>query len=180
MPTQYTVEQNLPYPEPAMPADIALYLQNLAEAVNKRLITVCTSATRPTGSKAYAGHVIYETDTDLLRYYTGSAWRIFAGGDTGWIAPVFTNGWVNFDAAQYNAAGYRRQGTRIYLRGLVKSGTNDIFTLPAGFRPTRTCIFTAVSNNAFGRIDVTPAGAVGLVSGSNLFASLDGISFDQE
>lgn len=33
---------------------------------------VCTSATRP--SAPYVGQVIYETDTQLLKVWLGSAW----------------------------------------------------------------------------------------------------------
>lgn len=38
---------------------------------------VCTSTTRP--ASPYEGQTIYETDTDLLRYWNGSAWKITAG-----------------------------------------------------------------------------------------------------
>jgi len=38
---------------------------------------VCTSTTRP--ASPFEGQVIYETDTDLLFAYNGSAWRGFAG-----------------------------------------------------------------------------------------------------
>ena len=37
---------------------------------------VCTSLSRPTAP--YEGQVIYETDTDLLQIWNGSAWRIIA------------------------------------------------------------------------------------------------------
>ena len=39
---------------------------------------VCTSTTRP--SAPYEGMMIYETDTDLLRIWNGSAWRTLAFG----------------------------------------------------------------------------------------------------
>lgn len=39
---------------------------------------VCTSTTRPT--VPYEGQMIYETDTDLLRIWNGSAWRTLAFG----------------------------------------------------------------------------------------------------
>lgn len=38
---------------------------------------VCTSSTRP--ASPYEGQVIYETDTDLLRFWDGSAWKMFGG-----------------------------------------------------------------------------------------------------
>jgi len=37
---------------------------------------VCTSTTRPTNP--YEGFMIYETDTDLLRIWNGSAWKTLA------------------------------------------------------------------------------------------------------
>lgn len=39
---------------------------------------VCTSSTQP--ASPYEGQVIYETDTDLLRIWNGSAWRTLAFG----------------------------------------------------------------------------------------------------
>lgn len=38
---------------------------------------VCTSSTRP--SSPYEGQIIYETDTDLTLYWSGSAWKIIGG-----------------------------------------------------------------------------------------------------
>ena len=96
------------------------------------------------------------------------------------IAPTFLNSWVNFDATTFNAAGYYKDGFGIvHLRGLVKTGTVAlaIFTLPAGYRPVKTELFSVVSNNAFGRVDVDTGGNVILTIGSNAFASLDGITF---
>lgn len=46
-------------------ADVDTYLMNQANIA-------CTSSTRPASPQA--GMVIYETDTDSFRYYTGSAW----------------------------------------------------------------------------------------------------------
>lgn len=37
---------------------------------------VCTSTTRPTSP--YEGHMVYETDTDMLAIWNGSAWRYVA------------------------------------------------------------------------------------------------------
>lgn len=51
---------------------------------------VCTSSTRP--ASPYEGQVIYETDTDLLRIWNGSAWRTlaFATATSGSILQVAT------------------------------------------------------------------------------------------
>ena len=95
-----------------------------------------------------------------------------------WIAPTLLNGWVNY-SSQYNPAGYFREAGIVYLRGLVKSGTIglSVFTLPAGYRPEFQELLVAVSNAALGRCDITVAGAVLTTAGSNVWFSLDGITF---
>ena len=95
------------------------------------------------------------------------------------IAPTLLNSWVNFDTT-FNSAGYYKDSFGIvHLRGLVKSGTVGvaIFTLPTGYRPVKTELFANVSNNAFGRIDIDVSGNVILTTGSNVSASLDGMTF---
>lgn len=47
-------------------------------------VTVCTSATRPTG---YHGRLIYETDTDAFLGYNGAAW-VNVGGGAGAYLPL--------------------------------------------------------------------------------------------
>lgn len=104
------------------------------------------------------------------------------------IAPSLQSLWVNYDTVNYNAAGYWKDRTgRVHLRGMVKGGAvgwpNAIFTLPAAYWPADTQIYSAMSNGAFGRLDVvgnsdpTYAGRVVLLTGSTAWVSLDGISF---
>lgn len=96
-----------------------------------------------------------------------------------WNAPTLLNGWVIYDGL-HNPPGYcKDQFGRVYLRGLVKSGTIglDIFTLPIGYRPAAIEIFPAISNSAFGGGTITPAGAVNPGVGSNVYFCLDGITF---
>lgn len=72
MPT--TTNLALPYPalssSPNVPSDMAA----LAGALDAKIggVVVCTSSTRPT---AREGAYIYETDTDRMAKYTGSAWE---------------------------------------------------------------------------------------------------------
>src|SRR6478752_6910877 len=69
------------------------------------------------------------------------------GGDTGWITMALTSPWVNY-GAPYASAAYRKIGSQVFLRGLVKGATGTtgtIFTLPVGFRPTyANLIFSAI------------------------------------
>ncbi len=42
-------------------------------------VTVCTTATRPTGTRRYEGKVIWDTDIDALLVYTGGSWTSLNG-----------------------------------------------------------------------------------------------------
>lgn len=93
--------------------------------------------------------------------------------------PSFTNSWVNW-GAPYNPAGFWKDPLGfVHLIGMVKSGTvnTTIFTLPAGSRPIFDMVCPIVSNGAFGRLDVKADGTIVLVSGSNVYASLENITF---
>jgi hypothetical protein len=102
-----------------------------------------------------------------------------------WNAPTLTGGWSNHSQG-FNPAGYIKDPYGIVrLRGLVEDGavyTSNIMTLPAGFRPPYTCIFTVhAGQNGEARLDVNPSGLVYIVAytggGNNGFVSLDGITF---
>jgi hypothetical protein len=103
----------------------------------------------------------------------------FLYGDAAWIAPVLVNGWVNYGSGNPNA-GYRAVGSRIVLRGLVKSGTiaHNAFFLPAGYRPAAYLNYASVSNNLFCYVSVDTMGGVTPQTGSNVYVSFDGIDFD--
>lgn len=97
------------------------------------------------------------------------------------VTPVstFTNSWVNFDTDR--PAGFYKDRGRTYLTGLLKSGTvgSSAFTLPSGYRPASVngLIFAVDSNGAFGVIVILSTGTVIPSSGSNVYFSLEGISF---
>lgn len=103
----------------------------------------------------------------------------FLYGDTAWTAPTFTNSWVDF-ATGTGPTGFRLIGTRVVLRGGIKSGTiaASAFTLPSGYRPTAQCNFIVDSNAAVGVIQINSTGTVLPNTGSNVYFMLDGISFD--
>jgi hypothetical protein len=91
----------------------------------------------------------------------------------------FQNSWVNF-GSPFALAAYSCDAFGIVrLRGVVKAGTVGavMFTLPAGFLPLSKLIFAADSNSAHGKVTIDSAGNVMLAAGSNVNASLSGISF---
>lgn len=97
----------------------------------------------------------------------------------GWTAPTLTASWVNFGGG-YNNVGYYKDSTgRVYLCGVIKSGTigSAAFTLPVGYRPAAKCLFATISNAALGRLEVDTSGNVIPITGSKVWFSLDNISF---
>jgi hypothetical protein len=95
------------------------------------------------------------------------------------IAPTLLNSWVNFGSG-FNDAGYFKDANGVvHLRGLIKSGVigTAAFNLPIGYRPKNTELINAISNNALGRLDILNTGDINLAAGSNIWFSLDSITF---
>lgn len=101
--------------------------------------------------------------------------------DVPWIPATLENSWVAFDTSNYHTAEYRKIGDVVYLRGLVKSGSAadaDIFTLGAGYKPSRIIIVPGVSFAGAGQVRIFTNGGVRFHSGgSTTWNSLGGISF---
>ncbi|HEX8774902.1 MAG TPA: hypothetical protein VF735_15115 [Pyrinomonadaceae bacterium] len=94
-------------------------------------------------------------------------------------APTLLNSWVNFGGVNAPAGYYKRNG-RVFLRGLIKSGTIGAvaFTLPTGYRPAYYHYFAVVTYDyVFAAVYVQDNGDVFIKNGNNTFVSLDGISF---
>ena len=98
------------------------------------------------------------------------------------LSGTYTNGWSNSFATANGVepGGYFKDPTgRVHLQGVISSGTvaSAAFTLPVGYRPASTRIFSVISNGAIGRFDISSAGVCTLQAGSNVYVSLEGISF---
>ena len=94
--------------------------------------------------------------------------------------PAFQNSWVSFDADR--PAGFYRDRGRVYLTGIVKSGTAaTVFTLPTGYRPvvggTSALLFNVDANGAHGLVAVSFDGQVFQTLGTNVRLNLENISF---
>lgn len=92
--------------------------------------------------------------------------------------PQFENSWVNYEWTNTDA-GFYKVGDIVHLGGLVKSGTipGAIFTLPENYRPQGTLHFPVSSNASFGVVRIFSSGTVDVLAGSNVWLSLEGISF---
>lgn len=97
---------------------------------------------------------------------------------TNLVSPTLLGSWVNVGSFYATAAYYKDGWNRVYLSGMVKSGSGSIFTLPTGFRPLKVHLFTVAASDAFGTVTVTDTGIVSFPLGSSsTYVSLDGISF---
>lgn len=143
----------------------------------------CTSSLRP--SSPYAGMVIWETDTKLLRVYNGSAWETVGATAGTWTAMPLGNSWANFGGGN-QVAQYRKLGDMVQLRGAIASGTfnTTITTLPSGFRPPANIWAAAglLAGTGWGRINIGADGTVvvdNTTTGTptNGYLSLTGIAF---
>lgn len=94
--------------------------------------------------------------------------------------PAFQGTWVNY-AAGYEEVGYWKDPWGVvHLAGTAKNGVinTPIFTLPGGYRPRAREMFVNHSGADTGfRVDVSAAGDVIPVNGSNGYVSLSGIMF---
>lgn len=120
-----------------------------------------------------------EKDIQELKYdVSNKEWHNI--GDTN--EPAFTNSWQNFNTTLYHGAGFRKLANgNVQLRGMISTGTlaTAAFTLPAGYRPTKTIPLDVVSNSVMGKVDIDSAGQVVPQSpSSNTWVSLEGKIFN--
>jgi hypothetical protein len=104
-----------------------------------------------------------------------------------WVGVSFQNSWENLEAAGTNqTVSYRKSfDNRVRVRGFAKrsaTSTAAIFTLPEGFRPSKTEFFVGVANNGGVLtktiVSVTSGGAVSLPEGAAKdYVSLSGVEF---
>lgn len=91
-------------------ADVVSFLNNSTvhrDGTGGRTMTIATSTTRP--STPFEGQIIYETDTDLIQVWNGSAWReVYRDGQAvNWTPSIFQGANVAFtnNYARYTKTG---------------------------------------------------------------------------
>jgi hypothetical protein len=97
---------------------------------------ICTSSTHP--PSPVAGTLIYETDTNTLQLYSGSAWVQVGPITAGWTSwtPTVTSGSGTITTLGTVTAAYQRIGRTINWRCTINITTNGTaasniqFTLP--------------------------------------------------
>jgi hypothetical protein len=98
--------------------------------------------------------------------------------------PTFKNGWVNTSVNEGSAAFYKDPLGVVHLKGdLANVTTNDAvaFTLPAGYRPSKTLVFPAAGpDDGSAAMTVFATGDVRLhcpASPPTCFVSINGLTF---
>lgn len=107
--------------------------------------------------------------------------QVLTGNDSGWIPISFNSGW-GAHASSYTDPEYRKIGNQVYIKGLIKrtSGTdNTVFTLPVGFRPKKSGVFTSKQEGGGPDIYITNFGRVSTTNAyvNNTWMSMDTIMF---
>lgn len=101
---------------------------------------------------------------------------------------LFLNSWQNYETPNppnTRSAGFYRDRGRVYLTGVIKSGTSGTaaFTLPEGYWPRSTinCELIAVASGGPARLQVSNDGDVTPIDLSSsavaTYISLEGVSF---
>lgn len=97
-----------------------------------------------------------------------------------WASASYNTGWGDYGGG-YSGAKYRKFGDLVMLMGLVvrSSGVaTTIFTLPSGYRPVASIMFSQIANDAVARIGVDGSGNVILQAGAATpWVNLTGIVF---
>ena len=109
--------------------------------------------------------------------------RMTAATGDAWVSPSLTSPWINYPGGgNYQPARYKKLADGlVVIEGLIASnsvsvsGVSNVFTLPAGYRPTATLVFPTINTgNALRQLEIVetgvvrfaalPAGAVGYIS----------------
>lgn len=85
--------------------------------------------------------------------YLSPKWRAIGCNEYGIVSnPVFQNNWYNYNSTYYSLAFYKDAFGRVHIRGNVADSAasgnfseRHLFTLPAGFRPTKKTYFVISS-----------------------------------
>jgi hypothetical protein len=86
---------------------------------------VCTSSTRP--SVPYEGQLIYETDTDLVKSYSGSAWAT-VGPSTGGMTLISTTT-LTGASVSLSAIPGTFKNLQLVVRNFLPATDNAMFTI---------------------------------------------------
>ncbi len=140
----------------------------------------------PAAGGTFGAFGISNTIPGIVSKGSGSSWMstqtmYYPATYKNWTNLTLQNSWAAYGGS-YSTPQYTKAADRLVtLKGLIKSGTTTagtiIATLPEGYRPSATVLYTGVSVNAYCRIDIDSSGNIIFQTGSNTWLSLDNITF---
>lgn len=101
------------------------------------------------------------------------------GFDSGWVEPALLHSWKNA-GGEYETMAYRKQGNTVRLRGAITGGVSvtELFTLPAGYRPTGRIKLIAFGSEGSAYCEVYATGIVVIGwPGASATVDLSGLTF---
>jgi hypothetical protein len=145
--------------------------------VNEATLGTVPSATNATNATnaVNAGTLDNIDSTGFVRPGSSEAWHeVGAPGE-----PPFQNSWTNESAAtETTAAFYKDPLDVVHLKGIVIGGAGAVFTLPAGYRPSKVGCWATWRNGAIAYVCFYTSGAIVQNGGSGTGAMLlDGLTF---
>ena len=133
----------------------------------KQAVIVCTSATRP--SSPVEGMTIYETDTDQMQVYNGSAWVVIAG-TAAWstFTPTLTGATLSSSQCAYRITAAKSMNIRAFI--VTTAGvTSFSFPLPGSAScPTSSLqVLAGAASGSFVSAQISAAGTVSVSCASS-------------
>jgi len=87
---------------------------------------------------------------------------------------IYAKGWK--DSGEYEGASYSKVNGRVFIDGVVSGGSDVMFTLPEGYRPSKPLLFAVQAGANPGLIEIRVNGEVALLKGNSETVIL-GLSF---
>ena len=158
---------------------LAVFTAGTAWRPPRQTICICDAGSA-------VGRVDYAQDGQLYMLQGASSYASLANvhvrlWHNGCNYPTMQNGWVDHNTTFTKASYMRDPLGWVHVGGMIRGGTenNPCFTLPVGYRPSRTLTFPAMSNNIYGWFKIEASGVV-TPYGSNVWFSMgDDIVFTE-
>ncbi len=167
------------YPQAGSPFQ-SYYQWQLSSRIVQRFADVAARDTYYTIGDAGIGAVC------TTRSPTPAMWLAVSGTPARWVQIDVPTDWTNLplqgvwtNYAGWQTCQYRKEGDRVYLRGVCSGGAiGNVAVLPIGFRPPANVICSVDASNSHSRVDIRTDGTVYMQTGTLPgWLSLDGISF---
>lgn len=155
----------LRYPLDTDVPNIVADIQNLATDINRRATQTAANVEILTSMSGVAdGDRVYLVSHGVtVRYSQAVGGWVNYKND--WIIPSIASGWKAYGAANYDVVAYIKKQGVVWIKGIVSATSGSvgstIFTLPVGYRPSKTKIFvTPSTNSGNARLDIRADGVI--------------------